>query len=93
MSMPILSERIQTALEELGTECPLEEVMNLCPEITWNQLFLTIDHLSRTGQVRIRLDADRTYWVQSYYHQRIERTHDWPIDSQAFEHEYELSFS
>ena len=53
MSMPILSKRIQTTLEQLGTECPLEEVMNLCPEITWNQLFLAIDHLSRAGQIRI----------------------------------------
>ena len=93
MSMPILSERIQMALEQLGTECPWEEVMTLCPEITWNQLFLAIDHLSRTDHIRIRLDADRTYWVQSYCHQTIECTHDSPIDSQAFEHEYELSFS
>lgn len=94
MSMPILSERIQIALEQLGAECPLEEVMNLCPEITWNQLFLAIDHLSRIGQVRIRLDADRTYWVQSYdHHQTIEHTQGSPSDSQTFEHEYELSFS
>mgnify|MGYP003509434832 CR=1 FL=1 len=93
MSMPIMSERIQTALEQLGTECPFEEVMNLCPEMTWNQLFLAVDHLSRTGQVRLRLDADRTYWVQSYYHQTIEHRHDSPIDSQALEHEYELCFS
>lgn len=80
------SERIQTVLEQLGTECPLEEVLNLCPEITWNQLFLAIDHLSRSGQVRIRLDTDRTYWVQT-----VACTHDSPINSQAFEHE--LSFS
>ncbi|UVT20119.1 MAG: hypothetical protein H8K03_20480 [Nitrospira sp.] len=89
--MPILIERIHTALEQLGTECPLEEVMNLCPEITWNQLFLAIDYMSRTGQVRIHLDADRTYWVQSSYHQMIEGTHDSPIDAQEVEHA--LSFS
>lgn len=93
MSMPLLSKRIQTTLEQLGTACPLEEVMNLCPDMTWNQLFLAVDHLSRTGQVRLRLDADRTYWVQSYDHQTIEGTHDAPVDAQAWEHEYELSFS
>jgi len=93
MAMLILSQQIQTALEQLGTECPLEEVMSLCPDITWNQVFLAIDHLSRTGQVRIRLDADRAYWVQSYYNQTVECTEDEPIDSQAFEHQYEMSFS
>jgi hypothetical protein len=86
MSMPILSQRIQTTLEQLSTECPLEEVMNLCPEITWNQLFLAIDHLSRAGQVRIRLDADRSYWVQT-----VACTHDATGDSQAFEHELRVS--
>ena len=86
MFMPILSKRIQTTLVQLGTECPLEEVMNFCPEITWNQLFLAIDHLSRAGQIRIRLDADRTYWVQT-----ITCTHDTPVDSQAFEHELSVS--
>ncbi len=65
MAMPILSNRIRTTLEQLGTECPLEEVVDLCPEVTWNQVFLAIDHLSRKGQVRVRLDAARTYWVQS----------------------------
>ena len=93
MAMLILSQRIQTALKQLGTECPLEEVMNLCPDITWNQVFLAIDHLSRTGQVRIRLDADRTYWVQPYDHQTVECIEDEPIDSQAFEHEHEMSVS
>ena len=91
MAMTILRDRIQTALEQLGTECPLEEVMDLCPGITWNQVFLAIDHLSRTGHVRIRLDADRTYWVQSYHHRAIKCTHDSPIDSRAFEHELSVS--
>ncbi|OQW31223.1 MAG: hypothetical protein A4E19_20560 [Nitrospira sp. SG-bin1] len=67
MAMPILSDRIRTTLEQLGTECPLEEVVDLCPEVTWNQVFLAIDHLSRTGQVRVRLDTNRTYWVQTHH--------------------------
>lgn len=64
--MATLSDRILTALERLDTECPLEEIVDLCPDVTWNQIFFAIDHLSRTGQVRLRLDATRTYWVQSY---------------------------
>jgi len=42
MAMMILRDRIQTTLEQLGTECPLEEVMDFCPDITWNQVFLAI---------------------------------------------------
>jgi len=91
MAMDILSDRIQTALERLGTECPLEEIMDLCPDITWNQVFLAIDHLSRTGQIRLRLDADRTYWVQSYHHWAMECTQDSPADAQVLEHELSVS--
>ena len=56
--------RVHRALEQLGTDCSMEEVVNLCPELTWNQAFLAIDDLSRSGQVRVTLDGDRTYRVQ-----------------------------
>ena len=57
--------RVHGALEQLGTECSLEDVVTLCPELTWNQVFLAIDYLSRSGQVQVRLDGDRTYRVQA----------------------------
>ncbi len=66
MTMATANDRILIVLEQLDTECPLEEILNLCPDITWNQMFLAIDHLSRTGRIRVRLDSGRTYWVQSY---------------------------
>lgn len=56
---------VHRALEQLGTDCSMEEVVNLCPELTWNQVFLAIDYLSRTGQIRVTLDGDRTYRVQA----------------------------
>ena len=40
-------DRVQSALARLGSDCPLEEVVGLCPELTWNQVFLAIDYLSR----------------------------------------------
>ena len=40
--------------------------MELCPELTWNQVFLAIDYLSRTGQVRVMMDVGKTYTVQTY---------------------------
>jgi|GEM_PF-3658556 len=91
MTMAIPSDRIRTTLEQLGTECPLEEVVDLCPDVTWNQVFLAIDHLSRTGQIRVRLDANRTYWVQIYHggeHERLANSH---ADFQTFDHELSAS--
>jgi hypothetical protein len=58
-------DRVQAALECLGSDCPLEEVVALCPELTWNQVFLAIDYLSRTGQIYMTVDPGRTYRVQA----------------------------
>lgn len=55
--------RVHTALEDLGSDCPMEEIVGLCPELTWNQVFLAIDYLSRTGQIRVTRDSGRTYRV------------------------------
>jgi len=33
--------------------CDLDEVMRRCPTFTWNQIFLAVDHLSRTRQIRL----------------------------------------
>ncbi len=65
MAMETLIERVRTTLEHLDGECPLEEVMDLCPELTWNQVFLAIDHLSREGKIRVTVGPSRTYWVQA----------------------------
>ena len=59
-------DQVRERLEQRGTACPLEEVMELCPELTWNQIFLAIDYLSRTGEVRVMMDVGRTYTVQAY---------------------------
>lgn len=68
MSTATLNNRAHTTLEQLGKECPVEEVMNLFPDMTWNQIFSAIDTLSRTKQVRVRIDTDGVYWVQSDPH-------------------------
>lgn len=58
-------DRVQSALESLGSDCPMEEVIGLCPELTWNQVFLAIDYLSRTGRICVTIDPGRTYRVQA----------------------------
>jgi hypothetical protein len=65
MMTALLVDRVRTTLEHLGTDSSLDEVMELCPELTWNQVFLAIDDLSRAGKVRVTVDADRTYRVQT----------------------------
>ena len=67
MTISAIINRVQGALENLGVDCPIEEVIGLCPELTWNQVFLAIDYLSRTGQVCVTLDSGRTYRVQAHH--------------------------
>lgn len=73
MGVATIVGRVQEALENLGAECPIEEVPALCPDLTWNQVFLAIDYLSRTGQVRVTLDVGRTYRVEALTMQNQQR--------------------
>ena len=67
MVLAAIIVHVHRVLERLGTDCSMEEVVNLCPELTWNQVFLAIDYLSRVGQVRVTRDGDRTYRVKAYH--------------------------
>ncbi len=33
--------------------CLLDDLVCTCADLTWNQIFLEVDRLSRTGQVRV----------------------------------------
>jgi len=44
----------------------MEEVVGLCPDLTWNQVYLAIDYLNKTGKVTVTMDPDRTYTVRVY---------------------------
>jgi hypothetical protein len=43
--------------------CDLEEVMRQCPDLTWNQVFLAVDRLSRSGEIRLVLRGRGMYTV------------------------------
>ncbi len=66
MRVSAIIDRVHHALEEFGASCSMEEVVGLCPDLTWNQVYLAIDYLNKTGKVRVTLDPDRTYSVQAY---------------------------
>jgi hypothetical protein len=33
--------------------CDMEDLLEACPAYTWNQVFLEVDRLSRTGELRL----------------------------------------
>jgi hypothetical protein len=47
-----LADRILAAVHR-APGCQLDELVLTIPELTWNQVFLEVDRLSRTGQVRM----------------------------------------
>ena len=48
--------------------CLLDEIVFECPTLTWNQVFLEIDRLSRNGQVQLRSTHPGTYIVEPTQH-------------------------
>lgn len=40
--------------------CQLDDLVLRLPELTWNQVFLEVDRLSRTGQVRVTAMGEGT---------------------------------
>jgi hypothetical protein len=43
--------------------CDLEEVMRHCTDLTWNQVFLAVDRLSRNGEIMLMPRGRGTYIV------------------------------
>ena len=46
-----------------GEECRLETLLETCSGFTWNQVFLAIDRMSRTGQLLLKRGASGDYSV------------------------------
>lgn len=64
MNMAAIIDDIRMRLEANGPECRIDEVVDLCPDLTWNQVFLAVDYLNRTSQVQLILDRACRYWVK-----------------------------
>ncbi|NWF71733.1 MAG: hypothetical protein HXY51_01640 [Nitrospirae bacterium] len=50
--------------------CDLEEITRECPDLTWNQVFLAVDRLSRSGEIVLMTRGRGVYAVT--YSQRRE---------------------
>ena len=44
--------------------CQLDDLVLSLPGLTWNQVFLEVDRLSRTGQVRVTAMGKGTYAIR-----------------------------
>ena len=43
--------------------CDMEDLVAACPSYTWNQVFLEVDRLSRTGELRLTSKRAGVYMV------------------------------
>ena len=57
-----IADRILDAVHR-APGCQLDELVLSVPELTWNQVFLEVDRLSRTGQVRMTAMGKGTYTI------------------------------
>jgi hypothetical protein len=55
--MAVIIDDVRRRLEANGPACSIDEVVDLCPDLTWNQVFLAVNHLNRTSQVQLVLDS------------------------------------
>ena len=47
--------------------CDLEEITRQCSNLTWNQVFLAVDRMSRSGEIRLVPRGRGTYMVTFPY--------------------------
>lgn len=52
--------------------CLLEDMVRGCPDLSWNQVFLEVDRLSRIGQVRLNRKVTGGYTLSVPRHERPE---------------------
>ena len=58
---PVTKKLLQVV--DLKPECEFDELIAACPEYTWNQIFLAVDELSRTGRISLREKRRGAYVV------------------------------
>lgn len=78
----LIVERIE---HHLG--CGLDDVVILCPELTWNQIFLEVDRLSRDGVLKLALIGPGRYVVKVPPNAgpRMRQSREGPVQMSALE--------
>ena len=57
-----IGERIVTLIGSMPG-CQIEDLVRIAQDLTWNQIFAEIDHLSRNGQVLVTLKGRGEYML------------------------------
>ena len=66
--------------------CGLDDVVKACPDLTWNQIFLEVDQLSRAGHLRLALiGPGRVVEVSPNAESRTRRSREGPVRRPALE--------
>ena len=56
--------------------CDLDTLTNNLSDLSWSQVFLAVDQLSRRGKVRVTLDTGSRYMIRMPDHNRVSATHE-----------------
>ncbi|MGH7147632.1 MAG: hypothetical protein ACREIJ_07015, partial [Nitrospiraceae bacterium] len=56
--------------------CDLDTLTKSLSDLSWSQVFLEVDRLSRDGQVQVTLDTGGRYMIRLPDHNREFATHD-----------------
>ena len=72
MAQEITVEKQIIDVMHYSDSCDLEEVTHQCPNLTWNQVFLAVDRLSRRGEIRLVPSGSGTYTV-AFPHRQEDR--------------------
>lgn len=70
-----VTERILGAVKHTHG-CDLDTLAQSLPELTWNQVFLEIDRLSRKGDILVTFGTGGRYMIQLPEHQKGPKTHN-----------------
>ena len=58
-----LSDKVLTIIRR-RQECEMEELLSACSRYTWNQVFLEVDRLTRTGELSLIYKKGGEYAVR-----------------------------
>ena len=70
-----VTDRILGAVQR-AHGCDLDTLTKSLSDLSWSQVFLEVDRLSRQGQVRVRLDSGSRYMIRVPDHNRVSATHE-----------------
>ena len=68
----LVADRILEAVQRTP-DCTLEELVDHCPDLTWNQVFLEVDRMSREGQLKLTSRGAGSYTIRLHISRLLPR--------------------